>query len=258
MLRFLRHRISDRTILRLIAKWLRAGILENGVVVRSEEGTPQGGPLSPMLSNIYLHYVLDLWFERKIRPSLAGASALVRYAADFVVCFEHRVEAERFLDDLRDRFAKFSLELSEEKTKMVEFGKTSNQNGRCGPSDHPRTFDFLGFTHYMRMKGRRGFRVARKPSRKSRNKFLSNTKAWLKRNRDKSVWYHARQLRRKLIGYYNYFGLRYCKPSLRHIKWHVQRLWVTALRKRSQRHRLHWSRMNRYPWFWKLPEPKLR
>lgn len=258
MAEFSRHRITDRTILRLIAKWLRAGIMENGVVARSEEGTPQGGPLSPMLANIYLHYVLDLWFGVKIKPSLTGASALVRYADDFVVCFEHRVEAEWFLEELRGRLAAFNLELSEEKTKLVEFGKGSGHNGRCGPGNTPRSFDFLGFTHFMRKRGKRGFRVARKPSRKSRNKFLSNTKAWLVRNRDKSVWYHARQLRRKLIGYNNYFGLRYCKPALRHVKWHVERLWVVELRKRSQRHRLHWSMMVRYPWFRKLPEPKLR
>jgi len=111
--------------------------------------------------------------------------------------------------------------LSEEKTKLFEFGKAARQNGQRGPTETSRTFDFLEFTHYMRLKGKRGFRVARKPSRKSRNKFLSNTKQWLQRHRDKSVWFHARQLNRKLTGYYNYFGLRYCKPALRHIKWHV-------------------------------------
>jgi len=120
---FLRHRIADRTLLRLVAKWLKVGILEGGIVVRSDDGTPQGGPLSPLLANIYLHYVLDLWFEHRVRPATVGVCALVRYADDFVVCFEHRVEAERFRQELAERFARFGLRLSAEKTKQIEFGR---------------------------------------------------------------------------------------------------------------------------------------
>jgi RNA-directed DNA polymerase len=258
MLEFLQHRIADKTILRLVAKWLKAGILENGVVVRSEEGTPQGGPLSPLLANIYLHYVLDLWFEHKFKPTCTGAVSLVRYADDFVVCFESKVEAERFLQALKERLAKFHLEVSEEKTKLVEFGKESGENGKTGPTGQPRTFDFLGFTHYMRMKGKRGYRVARKPCRKSRDKFLRNVKEWARKCRDYSVWWQAKVLRRKLQGYYQYFGLRHCKKALQHVKWHVERIWVMELRKRSQRHNLWWKNMHRYPWFRSLPEPTLR
>lgn len=258
LMEFLRHRIADKTILRLIGKWLKAGILEDGVVVRGEEGAPQGGPLSPLLANVYLHYVLDLWVEHRLKPSAKGACALVRYADDFVVCFEHRDEAERFLEEIRERFRKYGLELSEEKTQQVEFGKGSKGNGGCGKSEVPRTFDFLGFTHYMRKKGKRGYRVAMKPSRKSRNKFLENVKLFLERNMERSVWWQAEKLKRKLQGYYNYFGLRHCKPALRHVKWHTQRLWVSALRRRSQRHKLSWERVNRCPWFNELPEPQLR
>lgn len=258
MVKFLGHRIADKTILQLIEKWLKSGIMENGVVVRSEEGTPQGGPLSPLLANIYLHYVLDLWFQMRIEPRITGCCALIRYADDVVAAFEHRVEAERFLPMLRERFREFGLQLSEEKTKSIEFGKDSPHNGKKGPDESPHTFVFLGFTHYMRNKGKRGYRTARKPNRKSRNKFLRNVKEFLEKNRDKSVWWQAKVLSSKLHGYYNYFGLRHCKPALRHVKWHVERLWVTTLRKRSQRHKLYWSRMRNYPWFKSLPEPELR
>ncbi|OAN48830.1 hypothetical protein A6A04_19725 [Paramagnetospirillum marisnigri] len=180
-MKFLLHRIADRTLLRLVVKWLKAGVMEGGVVGRSEEGTPQGGPMSPLLANVYLHYVLDLWFEHRFKPSAAGTCELVRYADDFVVCFERRDEAERFRQELEARFAEFGLRLSAEKTRQIEFGKWSRQNGKTGPSVEPRSFDFLGFTHYMRIQGKTGwrYRVARKPSRKSRDKFLDGVKEWL-------------------------------------------------------------------------------
>lgn len=260
LMKFLQHRIADRTLLRLVAKWLKAGVMENGVVSRSEDGTPQGGPLSPLLANIYLHYVLDLWFDHRFKPSAAGTCALVRYADDFVVCFEHQHEAERFRQELDARFAQFGLRLSAEKTRQIAFGKESPQNGKTGPASEPRTFDFLGFTHYMRKKGKQEgvYRVARKPSRRSRTKFLDGVGVWLARNRHRSVWFHADVLRRKLRGYYAYFSLRYCLPALRHIKWHVGRLWVMELRKRSQRHHLWWTFVVQRPWFLSLPEPSLR
>lgn len=258
MTKFLQDRIGDKTILRLVGKWLKAGILENGVVVRNDEGTPQGGPISPLLANIYLHYVLDLWFEKRFKPTCKGACSLVRYADDFVACFAHRGEAERFLRELRERFARFGLKLSEEKTRLVEFGKKSADGNRPGPgSGGTGTFTFLGFTHYMKMRPKRGWKVARKPSQKSRNKFLRGVKEWLQKYRDGSVWYHRHKLTEKLRGYYNYFGLRHCRPALEHVRWHVERLWIVELRKRSQRHKLYWSRMYRYPWF-RLPEPSLR
>lgn len=260
LMKFLRHRIADRTLLRLVAKWLKAGVMEAGVVCRNDEGTPQGGPLSPLLANIYLHYVLDLWFDHRFKPTTAGTCALVRYADDFVVCFEHRHEAERFRQELDARFAAFGLRLSEEKTRLIEFGKGSERNGETGPSLVPRSFDFLGFTHYMRRRGKRDgvYRVARKPSRKSRNKFLDGVKTWLGRNRHLPIGQQASALQRKLKGFYVYFGLRYCLPSLRHIRWHVGRLWIMELRKRSQRHRLWWSNVLKCPWFHSLPEPRLR
>jgi len=256
--RFLEHRIADRTLLHLIGKWLKSGIMDGGIRLRSDEGTPQGGPLSPLLANIYLHYVLDLWFERKVKPRQFGVCHLIRYADDFIVCFAHRGEAERFRLALEERLAKFGLTLSAEKTKLMEFGKTASHNGEKGPGAGPRSFDFLGFTHYMRRRPKRGWRLARKPSRKSSNAFLAKTKAWLVKHRDGSVWFQAYALARKLKGFYGYFALRHCLPSLRHIKWHTERLWIGALRRRSQRHRLFWSQVVRRPWFHLLPDPKRR
>lgn len=258
LLKFLSHRIADKTILRLVAKWLRSGIMENGVVCRNEEGTPQGGPISPLLANIYLHYVLDLWFVKRFSKNVRGVCKMVRYADDFVVCFQYRYEAVRFLKELRERFREFNLELSEEKTRIIEFGKRTRKNGSIGAQSESRTFNFLGFTHYMRKIGKRGYRTARKPSRKSRDKFLRSIKEFVAENRDMSVWWQAYRLKPKLKGYYNYFGLRYCKHALRNVKWHTERIWVRELRKRSQRHKLQWSRMRKYPWFNILPEPTLR
>ena len=255
---FLAHRIADSALLRLIGKWLKAGIMEAGLVSRNEEGTPQGGPLSPLLANIDLHDVLDLWFEHKVRPKLAGHAALVRYADDVVVCFERRDEALEFQALLAARLQAFGLRLSEAKTQQITFGKGAGHNGDKGPGKEPRSFDFLGFTHYMRKRPKRGYRLARKPSRERRNRFLARIKQGLIEHRHRSPWFQARILRQKLQGYYAYFGLRHCLASLRHTKWHVGRLWMTALRNRSQRHRLPWSRVADRPWFHRLPEPSRR
>ncbi|MGL4369612.1 MAG: reverse transcriptase domain-containing protein, partial [Spirochaetota bacterium] len=257
MMKFLEHRIADRNILRLVRKWLRAGYMENGVRCRTEEGTPQGGPISPLLANIYLHYVLDLWFEKKYRKTCRGQSQLIRYADDFLVCFEFQDDAVRFRKEMELRFAAFNLTLAVDKTKVIEFGRISRRNGTKGiPEDSPKTFEFLGFTHYIRRKGCR-FVFASKPSIKSRNKFLKSVHKWLTENKHRSVWYQAYSLRRKLIGYYNYFGLKYCLPSLRKVKWHVERLWFKILYRRSQRHSLTWYKIIHKSWFKILPAPKL-
>lgn len=259
LMKFLRHRIVDRTVLRLVAKWLKAGIMDNGVVVRDDKGTPQGGPISPLLANIYLHYVLDLWFERRFRRTCEGQTFLVRYADDFVTCFESKDEAYRFLEELRERFAEFGLELSEEKTGVMEFGKNSRHNGKRGPGKDKRTFEFLGYTHYMCKSRKSGYYyVAKKPCRKSRNRFLKRVSEWCKDHRHLSVHAQARRIKKMLQGYFNYFGLSTRRSSLGNVKWHVRRLWIKALRKRSQRHKLTWNKIMGYLWFQLLPEPKLR
>lgn len=260
MIKFLKHRIVDNTILRIIAKWLKAGILDNGVVVRNEEGTPQGGPISPLLANIYLHYVLDLWFEKKCKHRYRGHSFIVRYADDFVVGFEHKEEAELFLRELKERLKEFNLEIAEEKTQIVAFGRQSKEAGKTGPTDTPRTFKFLGFTHYIKPRGsgsKRGGVVARKPKRESRNKFLKQTKEWLRKNMHTSIGWQKKRLSIRLKGYYNYFGLPYCRKALLHVKWHVERLWIMTLRRRSQKHKLWWRKVRNQTWF-ELPRPTAR
>lgn len=257
LIKFLKHRIVDKSLLRIITKWLKAGILENGVVVRNEQGTPQGGPISPLLANIYLHYVLDLWFEKKYKPTRKGYSFMVRYADDFIVGFEHHEEARQFLEDLKRRLEEFNLQIAEDKTKIVAFGRKSTEVGKIGPGNNPRTFNFLGFTHYMkpaRSVGRKPT-VRVRPKKESRNKFLRQTKEWLREHMHTPVGTQRASLTRRLRGYYNYFGLeKRCLKALLHVKRHVERLWIMTLRKRSQKHNLWWWRVQTEKWF-RLPEP---
>ena len=247
--KFLEHRIADRGIHRLIGKVLKSGVVDSdGRIHRSKRGTPQGGPLSPLLANIYLHYVLDLWFMRQFRRSCRGEAYMVRYADDFVMCFEHHEDAERFAPELEKRLAAFGLELEPDKTRTIEFG-TTIQKGKPGPESGGHTFDFLGFTHYMRRRPR-GLRTARKPSAKSRRRFLAAAKAWLRRHRHRSPWLHQRVLGAKLRGFIQYFRLRHCGPTLENVRLQLYRIWARVLRSRSQRgRRLWWYVLWRKPWF---------
>lgn len=252
--KFLGHRIADRGLLSLINKVLKSGVVEDGRVQRGKKGAPQGGPLSPMLANVYLHYVLDLWFDRRFRRSCDGGAWMVRYADDFVVCFEHHRDAERFASEVQARFAEFGLELVPDKTRMIEF---DTREGGGGPGEGGgNTFNFLGFTHYLRQRGR-GWRTARKPSQKSRRRFLSEVKQWLRDHLHVAKRYQQRTLAAKLRGFYQYFGLRHCMPALWAVRFHVGTCWVKLLKRRSQRaHRtLRWSRILRSAWF-NLPKPK--
>ena len=147
LVRFVEHRVADRRVVRLIQKWLNAGVLEEGKRTRSEVGTVQGGSVSPLLANVYLHYVFDLWVQRWRQKRAFGDVVVVRFADDFVVGFEHRVEAERFLAELRERFGKFGLELHPDKTRLIEFGRFVDRDRRGRGQGKPETFDFLGFTH---------------------------------------------------------------------------------------------------------------
>jgi RNA-directed DNA polymerase len=250
--KFVAHRIADRGIHRLIGKVLNAGHMEDGKQVRSEQGAPQGGPLSPLLANIYLHYVLDIWFERRFRRTCRGAVEIVRYADDFVVCFEHAEEADRFSREVVERFAAFGLELVPEKTRKIRFGTEQEEKGP-GPGSGGHTFNFLGFTHYMR-RLKRGLHTTRKPSQKSRLKFLGEVKAWLHKHMHHPPKLHQKVLSQKLIGFYGYFYLRNCQMALKHIRWHVEQIWYRVLGKRSQRAGKSWTWMKLRNWF-RLPEP---
>jgi hypothetical protein len=242
------HRIADGVILRLIGKWLSAGVMQNGVVVRPEAGTPQGGPLSPVLANVYLHFVLDLWFERKVRRWFRGEAYLTRFADDFVASFQYKRDAENFDRYLRKRFARFNLELADDKTRLLLFGRFAAET-KAAYGERPDTFDFLGFTHVCGTDRRGTFAVIRLPSLKSRRKFLARTKEWLSRHRHWKRRDQQRQLTTMLRGFYQYFGLHHCQPKLDDVRREVQLQWIRVLRRRSQRHRLYWCSLLSRSWF---------
>src|ERR1700720_985560 len=242
------HRIADPAILKLIGKWLKAGAMVDGALISTEKGTPQGGPISPILSNIYLHFVLDLWFEKKIRPTSQGEAYLTRFADDFVANFQYRRDAEAFHKNLTDRFGKFGLELAEEKTRVMRFGRFVRAD-LAKTGEKPETFDFLGFKHVCGTDRGGKFALVRVPCDKSRRKFLAKTKEWLSKHRHWKRRDQRKQLTLMLRGFYQYFGLHHCKPKLDAIRHEVERQWMRTLRRRSQRHRLHWSYLTNQSWF---------
>jgi group II intron reverse transcriptase/maturase len=242
------HRIADPVILRLLGKWLRVGVMQGGVVTRTEEGTPQGGPISPVLANVYLHFVLDLWFEKKFRPLCQGEAYLTRFADDFVASFQYKRDAEAFHRKLSMRFERFNLALAEEKTRLLLFGRFARER-TAEYAAKPETFDFLGFKHVCGIDRRGKFALVRIPSPKSCRKFLARTQDWLKSHRHWRRRDQQRHLTMMLCGFYQYFALHHCKPKLDWVRCEVQRQWMRVLRRRSQRHRLFWSYLKSRAWF---------
>lgn len=251
-MRMLEVRIGDPWILRLIRKWLKAGILDQGTVTTPEEGTPQGGPLSPLLANIYLHYVLDLWFARAVRPRCHGSAKLIRFADDYVALFALQQDAEGFAAALPERLAKFGLSLAEEKTKLIPFGRRHWVRGQS----HDHFFDLLGFRHHLGTNRHGQMIVVRIPCPKSVRKFLSGVSEWLEHHRHDRPADQQRMLAQKLRGFYQYFALYHTLYKLTTVRDEVRRLWLAALRRRSQRGRLTWEEWQRMPWF-VLPQPQL-
>ena len=246
LVKFIEHRIGDRRVVRLIQKWLRAGVLEDGKRTRSEAGTVQGGSISPLLANIYLHYVFDLWVQRWRRKQAHGDVVEVRYGDDFVVGFEHRKEAERFVAELRQRFAGFGLELHPDKTRLIEFGRYAAANRRERGKGKPQTFNFLGFTHICAKTSRGGFTVLRQTMRTRWQAKLQEVKVELKRRMHLPVPEVGSYLRSVVLGHIRYYGVPMnCEP-IRAFRWAVGRLWWQVLRRRSQNNRLVWRRMERY------------
>jgi RNA-directed DNA polymerase len=253
LVKFVEHRIADRRVVRLIQKWLNAGVLEDGVRTRSEEGTPQGGSISPLLANVYLHYVFDLWAHRWRKTHARGDVIVVRYADDFIVGFQHRADAERFLAELRERFAKFSLELHPEKTRLLEFGLYAAENRRRAGQGKPETFDFLGFTHICGKKRNGRFTVVRQTIRKRLQAKLSAVKAELRRRLHVSIPEVGRWLRSVVEGHLRYYGVPMNGPALHTFCFQVGRLWYRTLRRRSQTARITWGRMRRLVGRWLPP-----
>ena len=246
--RLVAHRIADPIILRLISKWLQAGALRDGVFIAAEEGTPQGGPISPVLSNVYLHFTLDLWFEKKFKPRCRGEAYLVRFADDFVGCFQFPEDAQSFQRQLRERFARFNLELAEDKTRLLLFGRfAAAMRGRHGL--RPETFEFLGLKHVCGVDRSGRFALLRIPSTKSCRKFLARTRAWLLAHRHWRRREQQHHLKVMLRGFYQYFALHHCERKLSWIRHEILRQWKHALERRGQRHRLSWERLGNCSWF---------
>jgi group II intron reverse transcriptase/maturase len=250
---FVEHRIADRRVVRLIQKWLAAGVLEDGGRTVSEVGTVQGGSISPLLANIYLHYVFDLWVQRWRQKRARGDVVVTRFADDFIVGFEHRHEAEQFLGELRERLARFGLELHPDKTRVVEFGRYAETNRRRRGLGKPETFAFLGFTHICGWTRAGHFTVVRQTMRKRWQAKLQEVKAELQRRCHASVPELGAYLRSVVGGHVRYYGVPLNHRAIHAFRWAVGRLWKRALERRSQRTRVPWARMSRLITRWLPP-----
>jgi RNA-directed DNA polymerase len=244
MLKFLEHRIADRRVLRLIQKWLKAGVLEDGKLKAIDEGTPQGSSISPLLANIYLHYVLDMWVQRWRSKSAQGEVVIVRWADDFVMGFQYQEDARRCLADLQERFRKFSLELHPEKTRLIRFGRFARDD--CRRHDgrkKPETFNFLGFTHYCTVNGNGKFMVGRKSIKRRMASKLRDVKAGLRKRMHWPVADQGRWLQSVVRGYSNYHAVPANWEAVDSFRRQVSRLWYRTLLRRSQKARFGWERM---------------
>ena len=256
MIRFLQHRIADRRVLRQARQWLKAGVLENGKWKVPEAGTPQGGNVSSLLANIYLHYSLDLWAHRWRKRHARGDVIIVRYVDDFVVGFQYRDDAERFEYELRERLKRFRLELHDEKTRLIEFGRFAAQNRKRRGERKPETFNFLGFTHICGQTRNGKYAVLRITRRDRLTAKLKSIKVELKKRRHQKAVAQKQWIASVLRGHFQYFGVprnsRALQVFYRQVLWH----WFRALRRRSQKHKLRWK------WFCEkahqcLPQPHI-
>ena len=243
LVKFVEHRIADRRVVRLIQKWLKAGVSEDGEWTETKVGTPQGAVVSPLLANIYLHYVFDLWVNQWRRKVAQGDLIVVRYADDAVLGFEHRKEAEAFLEQLRERMQKFGLELHPEKTRLIEFGRFAEVNRKRRGEGKPETFDFLGFTHVCGKTRKGGWFTVRRLTAKKRLRSKLQAvrqelrKRWHARVAETGAW-----LRSVVQGYFNYHAVPGNFAALETFRREVARAWLAALRRRSQKRRLSWER----------------
>jgi RNA-directed DNA polymerase len=253
--KFLRHRIADPRVLRLIDRWLTVGVVENGRWQATEHGSPQGASLSPLLANVFLHHVFDLWADHWRRTRADGDVIIVRFADDFVVGFQHEQQARRFLADLRDRFAQFGLELHPDKTRLIEFGRHAAARRARRGDRKPDTFDFLGFTHICaRSRSGAKFWVKRITIAKRMRAKLKQLKVELRRRRHLPIPVQGMWLRRVVQGHLNYYAVPGNRHAVRQFRTLLTRHWLRSLRRRSQRgRRLTWAKMNEYVDRWLPP-----
>jgi group II intron reverse transcriptase/maturase len=241
LVKFLRHRIGDERVIRLIIRMLKSGIMEDGLTRATEQGTPQGSILSPLLSNIYLHYVLDLWFSRKFRRQCRGEAYYFRFADDFLACFQYRDDADRFHRQLRDRLEAFGLRLAEEKTKCIEFGRFARQNAQKR-GKKPEDFTFLGFKHYCGKTREGHFKVKRRTSRKKLGQSLSKFTGWARKSRNvQGTVKMIRQARTRVVGYLNYYAITDNAPRCHYYLYRVEHILFKWLNRRSQRKSYTWK-----------------
>jgi group II intron reverse transcriptase/maturase len=256
LVRFLEHRIGDQRVIRLIRKWLKAGVMEDGAITPTAAGTPQGAVASPLLANIYLHYVFDLWANGWRQHHARGQVIIVRYADDTVVGFEHEAEAKRFLADLRQRMEKFALSLHPDKTRLIEFGRFAAGNRTRRGLGKPETFNFLGFTHISGRSRKGGFQLKRKSRRDRMRAKLREIKETLRQRMHDSIPQQGRWLGQVVRGYFNYHAVPTNTKSLYAFRDHVTDLWRRALQRRSQRDRTTWERITRLAADF-LPAPRI-
>jgi group II intron reverse transcriptase/maturase len=257
LMKFVAHRIADRRVLRLIRKFLRAGVSEDGKWSKTVVGTPQGAVISPLLANIYLHYVLDLWVNRWRKHRAQGEVYIVRYADDFVMGFQNHSDARIFRIELAERLAEFGLELHKDKTRLIEFGRYAASDLKKRGEGKPESFDFLGFTHICaRHKGK--YRLYRKTISKRMREKLKSVRVILRQNRHRSVTDQGRWLRRVVQGYFNYHCIPGNRKAMEAFRTQIGYAWIRALRDRSQKGKsLTWQRMQRWMEKW-IPRPRVR
>jgi len=252
MVKFVEHRIADKKLLRYIVRFLKSGVMEEGKYWETEEGTPQGGIISPILSNIYLHYVLDLWIEKKIRKQSKGYVKLIRYADDFIIAVEKKEEAYAILEALRERMAKFGLTLSEEKTRIIRFGR------KVSKEDKGNSFDFLGFTHFNDTTRKGSYKVGRKTSKKKFRMKVKTLNEWIQEVRHtlsiRELW---GILKAKLGGHYRYYGVSGNFRMIGNYRYITERMLFCWLNRRSQRRSFNWASFGKYLKKYPLPRPKI-
>jgi len=256
MLRFVKHRVGDPRIICLIRRWLKAGILEDGCLKESTEGVPQGGSISVLLSNLYLHYVLDLWFERVVKPRMRGEVYLIRYLDDFVVCFQFRADAVRFWEALEKRLQKFSLRLKPTKTKLVEFGRFATRHAK-ERGKRMETVSFLGFTHFCTINQKGNFMVGRKTEKSRQRRCIGNLSKIMQIDRHKPLGEQVKGINQILQGYYAYYGMGGNSMTLHRIYRFAERYWRKMLSSRSQRGNIVWETFHKIRKSFPLRRPRL-
>jgi RNA-directed DNA polymerase len=254
LIKFVEHRVKDKRIIQQIKKWLNAGVMESGLWHKTKEGTPQGGSVSPLLANVYLHYVFDLWANRWRKKKASGDVVMIRYADDVVLGFQYHYELKLFLKDLEKRFEKFNLKVHPKKTFSIEFGRYAAERRKEKGKGKPETFDFLGFTHICGKSRKGKFTVLRKTSAKKMRNKLQELKRTLRERMHWSIPDVGKWLKSVVTGHCRYYGVPWNGKSLTRFRSELTRLWYKTLRRRSQKGRMTWKRMNRLAKKW-LPSP---